>query len=391
MFVVRRSLPEDAVTLLKLAKMVHFINLPPDESIIQQKILQSRRGFMMVGAEQYGTNPRALKRLTTRVSSSHRPAGYESEPGGFFMFTLEDHDTGAVLGTSQVYGKMGGPGNPNYFYRLTVEELFSPSLQIGTKHTVARMEADESGPAEIGGLVLQPSYRGHKDRLGRFLGLVRFHFMGLHRKRFADRVVAEMMAVITPSGDNVFWDAVGRKFVGVAYTEADQFCQYNRQFIPDLLPAGPIYMSLLPLKVQNVVSEVGPETESARRMLERLGFTYQNCIDPFDAGPYLEAMVDDLEVVRETRMTRYAGTAARSTLKRRGIVSHLDADGEFYSVDNHFSVDPDGAVRVSKDVAEVLHLDDDDPIGVTPLDGKPIGGTTTTKKKTAKRTRKASE
>lgn len=388
MFVVRRSIPEDSSTLLKLAKMVHFINLPPDEAIIQQKILQSRRGFMLVGAEQYGTKPRLLDRLTTRVGANHLPAGYDSVTGSFFMFTLEDHDSGAVVGTSQVHGRMGGPGNPNYFYRLTVEELFSKSLQVGTKHTVARMDTDESGPAEVGGLIISPAFRGHKDRLGRFLSLVRFHFIGLHRNRFSDRILAEMMAVITPSGDNVFWDAVGRKFVGVAYTEADQFCQYNRQFIPDLLPAGPIYLSLLPLRVQNVVGEVGSETASARRMLENLGFEYKNCIDPFDAGPYLEAVTDDLEIVRETRPMRYEGTAPKSALKRRGIISHLDADGEFYAVDDRFAVEADGTVRVGKHVADVLHLEDDDQIGVTPLDGRPLIEKSTDKKKTSKRTKK---
>ena len=372
MFIIRRSRVEDTETLLKLAKMVHFINLPPDETVIHDKVQMSRRAFLRVANDQYGTRLK-LDRITTRTSPNKQIAGYGDPDTDMYMFTLVDLDSGGVLGTSQVYGKMGGPGNPNYFYRVEVEERFSESLQIGFKHTVARLEADESGPAEVGGLVLQPSYRGHPLKLGRFLGIVRFHFMGLYRSRFADRVLAEMMANVDARGDNQFWDAIGRKFLGVRYAEADQFCQYNREFIPELLPHGPIYLSLLPLKVQNEVARVGPETATARVMLEKLGFRYRGCIDPFDGGPYLDAPTDEIPVVRDTVSVPFGQAAAKTKLKRRGIISHLDADGEFFAVEDRFGVDADGRVNVTREVAELLHAQPDDRVGVTPLDGTPYG------------------
>jgi len=398
MFIIRRSRVEDTGTLLKLARMVHFINLPPDESVIHGKILASRRSFLRVASEQYGTRLK-LDRLVTRTSRTPKIGGYGGDTE-LFMFTLLDLDTGGVLGTSQVYARMGGAGNPNYYYRVEVEERFSESLKIGIKHQVARLEADESGPAEIGGLVLQPSYRGHPLKLGRFLSIVRFHFMGLYRSRFADRVLAEMMANIDARGDNLFWDAIGRKFLGVRYAEADQFCQFNREFIPELLPHGPIYLSLLPLKVQNEVGRVGPETETARGMLETLGFRHRGCIDPFDGGPYLDAPTDEIPVVRDTVSAPFGQAAAKTKLKRRGIVSHIDSDGEFFAVEDRFGVDGAGKLLVSREVAEVLHAQPDDKVGVTPLDGAPFGpdrpGSTkrgspkTTRKSTKKSQRKGS-
>ena len=42
MFLIRPATLEDAPTLLKLAKMVHFINLPADPEIIHTKIVRSR-------------------------------------------------------------------------------------------------------------------------------------------------------------------------------------------------------------------------------------------------------------------------------------------------------------------------------------------------------------
>jgi hypothetical protein len=46
MFTIRRAKVDDADTLLKLARMVHFINLPPDKEIIVQKIIHSRNSFL---------------------------------------------------------------------------------------------------------------------------------------------------------------------------------------------------------------------------------------------------------------------------------------------------------------------------------------------------------
>ena len=45
MFLIRQVTVDDAPTLLKLAKMVHFINLPADPDIIRTKIVRSRRSF----------------------------------------------------------------------------------------------------------------------------------------------------------------------------------------------------------------------------------------------------------------------------------------------------------------------------------------------------------
>jgi len=45
MFVIRPAILDDLPTLLKLAKMVHFINLPADKELLAAKIGRSRRSF----------------------------------------------------------------------------------------------------------------------------------------------------------------------------------------------------------------------------------------------------------------------------------------------------------------------------------------------------------
>lgn len=45
MFVIRPAILDDLPTLLKLAKMVHFINLPADKDLLAAKVGRSRRSF----------------------------------------------------------------------------------------------------------------------------------------------------------------------------------------------------------------------------------------------------------------------------------------------------------------------------------------------------------
>ncbi|MEM1185445.1 MAG: arginine N-succinyltransferase [Planctomycetota bacterium] len=403
MFIIRRAKVDDADTLLKLARMVHFINLPPDKEIIVQKIIHSRNSFLkLINAKaKFEPEPEPKTIPVTRSSDGIAGLGSSTVKSPLFMFVMEDTESGGVLGTSQTLASMGGPGNPNVSFKLEERTFFSKSLQTGTTQIVAQMHLDESSPTEIGGLILQPSYRGHKLKLGRFLSLVRFHFMGLHRPTFSDRVLAEMMAPITADGDNLLWDYLGRRFVPLSYDEADRFCQYSREFITSMLPSEPLYLSLLPPQARAVVGEVGPETRAARRMLERLGFVYENIVDPFDGGPHLSAPTDEIEPVKHTQRLELGKPLDEVRLNRRGIVSFQQSDGDFFAVHEAFSIDRAGRLCVSAEAMEHLHARPGDQIGVTPTDGEgaavdPVASgavkkarTSTTKKATKKSNRKA--
>src|SRR5690606_38175876 len=224
-----------------------------------------------------------------------------------------DSDTGNALGTSQVVARMGSPGNPNLSMRLRRREFFSKDLQTGATHVTAQLVLDESGPTEIGGLILQPSFRGHRAKLGKQLALVRFHYIALHRELFGERVLAEMMAPISDDGRNEFWEAFGRRFINLSYAEADRFCQNSREFMTSLLPREEIYLTLLSAEARRSVGEVNVETVRARRMLENIGFRYHDMVDPFDGGPHLECPTDDITIVKATRRVPLLGPADESS------------------------------------------------------------------------------
>ncbi len=361
MFLIRRAMLDDASTLLKLGRMVHFINLPPDKDIITQKIVHSRNCFIRTATNR--------KREIGVQSSSGMGLAAAAAGVDLFMFVLEDTETGNCLGTSQLLAEMGGKDNPNIAFKLERREYFSSSLQTGTTQIVARYHEDTTSPTEIGGLILQPSLRRHKAKLGLFLSTVRFHFIALHRKVFADRVLAEMMAPITPDGQNLFWEAVGRRFIPLSYDEADRFCQYSREFITSLLPKEDIYLSLLPATARAGIGQVNPETVPARKMLEKLGFAYQDFVDPFDGGPHLEAVTDEIPLVRDTRWMDLAGRAAASRCKRPAIVSTLNTDGEFRALQSKFAVNDAGGLLLPDATIEGLKAEPAMRVGVTPVDG----------------------
>ncbi len=346
MFVIRQAKLDDAASLLKLAKMVHFINLPADPAIIAHKVQRSRTSF----------------------------AGrMEDERERQFTFILEDVDTGNVIGTSSVMSCISWPGRPHTYFQVRRREMYSHDLQTGQVHVTLQFGTDETGPSEIGGLILSPSYRRHRERLGSFLSLVRFHFMGRQRAWFADRMIAEMMGALTPTSSNLLWEYLGRRFINLGYSEADMFCQHSKEFIISLMPREEIYISLLPAEARKLIGAVGPETEPARAMLEKLGFEYKGQIDPFDGGPYLEATVDEISLVKATRAVTFNG--AGGTYANLGIVSHFSPERGFRAVRTRYSAPKDGGtITLPRKSAGLIDAEKGDELWVTPLQPERTSG-----------------
>jgi arginine N-succinyltransferase len=337
MFLIRQATPEDATTLLKLAKMVHFINLPADPDIIGSKIAKSRRSF---------------------------DAHAVSERDRQFMFVIEDTDTGNVVGTSTIRCCVSWPGHPHVYLKVRRRELYSSDLQSGQVHVTLQLGTDESGPSEIGGLIVGPSYRGHREKLGAQLSLVRFHYIGLHREWFAERIIAEMMGALTPDSRNLLWEYLGRRFINLDYAEADRFSQQSKEFITSLFPKEEICVSLLPAVARALIGRVGPETEPARRMLERLGFEYHGHVDPFDGGPYLEARTSQIPLVSATRSMTLGDAAG--PFAQRGFVS-FEGERGFRAVRVPMAIRGD-RVAIAKEHVKILGAAPGDAVGVTPLE-----------------------
>ena len=130
-----------------------------------------------------------------------------------------------------------------------------------------------------------------------------------------------------------------------------------------MFPKGEVYVSLLPPEARNLLGRVGKETEPAKRLLERLGFRYEGQIDPFDAGPYLEANANDIELVTTTNQCKFKDTAEDIT--DMGFVSAHDQSG-FRALRTEVSLSGND-LSVSKKAAEILKIEPGASLGFTPL------------------------
>ena len=336
MFVIRQATLDDLPTLLKLAKMVHFINLPADKDLLAEKIQASRLSF--TGKEAHARDRE-------------------------WMFVLEDTSSGAVIGTSALIGCISWHGHPHLYFQVRKREHYSKDLGTGQVHVTIQLGSDETGASEVGGLILSPGYRGHPEKLGALLSLVRFHFIGLHRAKFSPVILAEMMGALDPNSHTPLWEYLGRRFINLSYAEADLFSTKSKEFIQSLFPKSEIYISLLPPEARNLIGKVGDETVPALRMLEKQGFQEMDHVDPFDGGPYLQARRDEIPLVKSTARLKVASLGRGNA---EAIVSSHDHEHGFRAVRTRVSV-TGTAVRLPRDVAEALGVTLGGTVGVTIL------------------------
>jgi arginine N-succinyltransferase len=203
-----------------------------------------------------------------------------------------------------IFPQHGNRKAPHVYFEVLEEERYSDTLDRHFVHRVLRIGYNYKGLTEIGGLVVRPEFRRHPDRIGRLLMSVRFLYIARHRAAFRDDVLSELMPPLEPDGTSLLWESLGRRFTGLSYQEADRLSQDNKEFIRSLFPQDPLYASLLPAHVQQMIGQVGPETKAVEKMLREIGFSYANRIDPFDGGPHFQARTDDITLVRATRAGR---------------------------------------------------------------------------------------
>jgi arginine N-succinyltransferase len=288
----RRS---DLPSLAKLAKVLDTVNLPYDR--------------------------RALARIVDRSVQSF--SGRIRDPlRRHYVFVAEAR--GRVVGTSMVIAQHGTRESPCTFFDVSEREHYSSTVDRHFRHEVLSIGYHFDGPTEIGGLVVEPGARGAPDHAGKQLATVRFLYMAMHRDRFRETVLAELMPPLTRDGRSRFWEAFGRRFTGLDYREADRLSRENKEFIQQLFPPVDVYATLFPPGVRRHLGEVGPNTEPVRRLLERIGFRYVSRIDPFDGGPHYEARLEDVTLVRAHRSAPLAaealvggGTEALVAVERR--------------------------------------------------------------------------
>jgi len=272
MLVIRPVQEADLEDLFAMAQSAGkgLTSLPADRDLLRRKIEQARETFEQRCAPE----------------------------AGLYLFALEDTEKKKAVGISGIQGRVG-LDEVFYNYRLSVTVNASKELGVHVRTPTLHLSNDMTDTSEICSLLLSDDYRGGGN--GLLLSRCRFMYLGEFRKYFSEKIFAEMRGVSDEDGYSPLWDALGRKFFDMEFSQADLLSGLgNKSFIAELMPKYPIYLPMLPESARSVVSQVHENTAPALTMLQAEGFNFNGLVDIFDGGPVIEAFVHNIRTVRES-------------------------------------------------------------------------------------------
>lgn len=274
MMVIRPIRADDYPALYDIAvESGHgFTSLPVNDELLMRKISRSEQSF-------------------SKNVSGPGDEGY--------LFVLEDTETGEICGTSALEAAVG---LDDAFYHYHLGKVVHSSRSLGVYKTVDILTLcnDYTGVSELCTLFLREKRREKNN--GRLLSKMRFLFLAEFSQRFSERIIAEMRGVSNTDGSSPFWQWLQEHFFSVDFPTADYLTGIGQKvFIAELMPKYPIYVSLLSKQAQAVIGQVHEKTKPALALLQAEGFSSRGYVDIFDAGPTVEARVEHIRSVRNSK------------------------------------------------------------------------------------------
>ncbi len=232
MLVLRPVELADLPQLQKLAResLVGVTSLPDDSERLRGKILDSCASF-------------------EKDIEGHGAENY--------FFVLEDLTTQHLVGCSEI---LATAGYNEPFYSLRNRHFTSASRELNIEHGVPALSLchDLSGHTLLRGFHIDAARvrTAHSELLSR----ARLLFIAAHPRRFSETVITEIVGYSSDEGHSPFWDAVGKHFFDLPYTEAERLCGLqSRTFLAELMPHYPIFVPMLPQAAQDCIGSIHPD------------------------------------------------------------------------------------------------------------------------------------
>lgn len=331
-FRLRAARARDLEPLYEMAKLTGggFTNLPADRKALGDKLERAEAAFANTADELVDEQ---------------------------FVLVLENAQTGAIRGTCQLMTKVGQQW-PFYSYRLNTLTQYSQELDRTVRAELLSLTTDLEGSSEVGGLFLHPNERA--GGLGLLLARSRYLYIAMHRKRFAERTIAELRGIIDERGGSPFWDGVAGRFFGMGFQEADYFNAINgNQFIADLMPKHPVYVAMLGDDARSVIGVPHPTGRAAMRMLENEAFRYEGYVDIFDGGPTMVAPTDRIASVANSEMATICAIDVEEG--ERAIIATGKLQ-DFRACYGARIVQDDGTIAIDSSTADILDVQAGDTV-----------------------------
>lgn len=278
-FVLRAALPDDLPALERMARAsaAGITTLPADEAALRSRLQRSSASF----------------------ASVDQPSGEE-----LYVFVLEDRQRAAqgadpLVGTCAI---TASAGFADRFYCYRNETLVHASEALQSRNRVHTLHLCHTltGTTLLSSFFIEAPYE--HTVAPQLLSRARLLFIAEFAERFSDHIASESPGLADSDGRCPFWDAVGRRFFDMDYPQAERLAMgRSKAFIADLLPQAPIYVPLLPEQAQWAIGQLNPVAEVPFAILVDEGFEPETYVDVFDGGPIVDAPLNTLRTVVQSR------------------------------------------------------------------------------------------
>jgi arginine N-succinyltransferase len=314
--------------------------------------------------------PHDRRALEARVALSEDSFRAEVDfPGEeFYLFVLEDSETGKLLGTASIVAA-AGYSEPFYAFRNDALIHASRELHVNRKIHALTMSHELTGKSRLAGFYIDPSLRG--DAAAHLMSRARMMYIAANRKRFTSEVFSLLLGVTDEQGVSPFWEAVGRKFFGRNFADIEiESGGRSRTFIAEVMPSYPVYVPLLPESAQRVLGEPDEKALLAYEIHLEEGFETDRFVDIFDAGPVLTAQIDRSACVtrNETRAVHETG-GAQAGVGHHGATYLIASNraGDFRCVLADLPAEKHAGAPLPQAVRAALGVQDGDAVRCVPL------------------------
>jgi len=315
-----------------------------------------------------GSLPPDRERLYDKLRMSSHAFGAEVDVSGeeIYFFVLEDLQTGQLMGTSGIAASAGF-GDRFYSYRNELIVHASAELGVANKIHTLHLCHDLTGASLLTSFYIDPALEA--GPWPQLLSRARLLFMAEHPQRFAARLAAESPGPCDAAGHSPFWAAVGERFFGIDYPQAERLAGgRSKSFIAELMPQYPIYVPLLPPDAQLAIGQLHESAELPFKILLDEGFEADTYVDLFDAGPTVEAPLAQLRSLRHNRRLRVSRGADENTSGQSCLIANTQTQA-FRATLARLSLPPDDGqdLVLPLELLELLELSVGDEVRVVPL------------------------
>lgn len=288
----------------------------------------------------------ACESFSTRMNTEHEQ---------YFWFILENTETQAAMGVAALATHIG-QSNHFYSYKRSKYSRSCPSLKLRQEDELLELTNDYEGFTELCTLYLDPDYR--HGGFAAILSRARLLFVAQYSHLFSPILMTEIRGVTHQQGQSPFWNAVGKHFFRMSFAKADRLTlTSDKQFIADLMPQHPLYVSLLPKSARTVLGQPHALSKAAMDILVAEGFQNRGYIDIFDAGPTLEARQQDLHTIQHSHCL--PAKISSSSIGSQAML--CNTKGEFKATRALIHIEED-QVCLSSKIAKLLNIESGDLI-----------------------------